>query len=75
MMLTLAPAAAFKDKDTFNQLNENAVDGQSSHSAAILQKNPKMLRRHSEGETDGNRASQHVCGHNSGNRTEVMAKM
>lgn len=41
MMLTLAPAAAFKDKDTLNQLNESAVDVQSSHSAAILQKNQK----------------------------------
>lgn len=72
-MCTFGPVVAVKGKKTFSQLNRNA----GTHKKQPLSSNAekKMLRRHSGGKADGNRAGQHICRHNLGNRTEVVVKM
>lgn len=60
MPTVIHAAREFKHTD-FNQLNRNIVGHKRQPLSSNLEKKGKMLRKRSGVETDGKRASQHVC--------------
>lgn len=70
----IRPSNSNYGQGTFSQLKRNAGTCKNQPLSNNAEEE-KMLRRHSGGEADGNRAGQHICRHNLGNRTEVIVKI